>query len=169
MGIDEKTGFFPALGILLRQTDLEDLQLLFDYYGLDISVDLQNKQRMQQPDFVTPKTISTIYSSLYFSTVLEPENSEYLLSLLAESEFDINKIASLPENVRTADKFGAIYYQSYQFFHDCGIMYIDKSRIFYCIMTKGLSEEEAVGTIAVIVNQIYRYVRDAKKRFEAYR
>ena len=157
-----------ALRILLRQVDLEDLQLLLDYYGLDISVDLQNKQRLKQPDFITPKAISTLYLSLYFSTVLEPKNSEYLLLLLAESEVDINRIANLPENIKVAHKFGENYYGNNMFFHDCGIIYIDESRILYCIMTKDLSVEEATETIGTIVNQIYHYVKDTKARLEAY-
>jgi len=47
-------------------------------------------------------------------------------------------------------------------------VYIDESRILYCIMTKDLSVEEATETIGTIVNQIYHYVKDTKARLEAY-
>lgn len=158
-----------ALRILLRQVDVEDLQLLLDYYGLDINVDLQKKQRENKQDLITPKAMSNIYLSLYFSTVLEPKNSEYLLSLLTESAFEISKIANLPENVRVTHKFGENYYENNKFFHDCGILYIDESRIFYCIMTKDLSVEEATETIGVIISQTYHFIKDTKARLEAYK
>ena len=158
-----------ALRILLRQVDLGDLQLILDYYGLDINVDLQRENREKQPDLITPKAMSALYSSLYFSTVLESHNSEYLLSLLANSTFPIKEIANLPDDVRVAHKFGENYYGTNQYFHECGIMYINESRVFYCIMTKNIDEERAVETIGVTINYIYNYVKDAKARLGAYK
>jgi beta-lactamase class A len=158
-----------ALRILLRQVDLEDLQFILDYYGLDINIDLQKGQHEKKPDLISPKAISTLYSSLYFSTVLEHQNSEYLLSVMRDSEFDVNQIAGIPGKITISHKFGENYYGSNRFFHDCGIMYINESRIFYCIMTKGIDEERAVEAIGVIANEIYRYVIDAKSRLEAYK
>ena len=158
-----------ALRILLRYIDLEDLQFTIDYYGLDIRVDYQNQQREKQPDLITPKAMSILFSSLYFSTVLDPGDSEYLLSFLKDSEFPIKKIANIPDNIIVAHKFGDNYYGSNQYFHDCGIIYINESRIFYCIMTKGVEEEKAVETIGVITNEIYHYVKDTKARLSAYK
>ncbi|MDP3765676.1 MAG: serine hydrolase [Nanoarchaeota archaeon] len=158
-----------ALSILLRQMSLEDLQLVLDYYGIDMNVDLQKQQRKKTPDLINPKAMASLYSSLYFSTVLEPHNSEYLLSLLANTTFPIKEIAGLPDDVRVAHKFGVNYYGTNQYFHDCGIMYINDRRVFYCIMTKGMEAERAVETIGVIVNEIYFYVRDTKARLGAYK
>lgn len=158
-----------ALMILLHQVNLEDLQLILDYYGLDINVDYQKQQREKKPDLITPRALSTLYSSLYFSTVLEPQNSEYLLSLLEDTVFPIKEIADLPDEVRVVQKFGENYYGTNKFFHDCGILYIDDSRIFYCIMTKDIDEERAVETIGIIVNEIYKYVRDTKAKLSTYK
>ena len=157
-----------ALRILLRQVDLEDLQFILEYYGLDINVDLQKNHREKKPDLISPKAVSTLYSSLYFSTVLEPQNSEYLLSVMKDSEFDIRQIAGIPGKIVVSHKFGENYYETNKFFHDCGIMYINESRIFYCIMTKDVDEEKAVEAIGVIVNEIYRYTEDTKSRLAAY-
>ena len=157
-----------ALRILLRQVDLGDLQFILDYYGIDINVDSQ-KQEVGNSDLITPKAMSTLFSSLYFSTVLEADDSEYLLQLLKQSEFPINQVADLPDNVIVAQKYGENYYSNKKYFHDCGIMYIDDTRIFYCIMTRGIDEENAVGTIGVITNQIYHYVQDTKSKLKAYR
>jgi len=158
-----------ALRILLRQVDLEDLQLILDYYGIDINVDYQKQQKEKHPDLITPKAMSTFLSSIYFSIVLEPKDSEYLLSLLKNTIFDINAAANLPNNITVVHKFGDNYYGTNKFFHDCGIMYIEDSRILYCIMTKDVDKEQAVETIGVIVNEIYHYVEDTRARLKTYK
>lgn len=152
-----------ALSMLLDQLNLDDLQFLLDYYDIDIKV---HKTKGIEEDLITPKAMSNLFRSIYFSTVLNPEDSEYLLSLLTSTTFDIKTIAKLPDNVKVTQKFGVNYYNNNQFFHDCGIIYIDESRIFYCVMTKDLSEEEATKTIGLAVNEIYNYVVDAKAKFE---
>lgn len=158
-----------ALRILLHNVNLGDLQFVLDYYGIDINVDYQKQQRDKKPDLITPKAMSNLFSSLYFSTVLEPANSEYLLSLLTDTVFDIKKIADLPDEVEVAHKFGENYYGNNKFFHNCGIMYIDETRIFYCIMTKDMDGEQVIQTIGIIVNEIYHYVEDTKARLNAYK
>ena len=155
-----------ALRVLLHYIDLEDLQFTIDYYGLDINVDLQKQQREKKPDLITPKAMSTLFSSLYFSTVLEPGHSEYLLSLLNDTVFPIKQIANLPDDVAIVHKFGENFYGSNKFFHECGIMYIEQSRIFYCVMTKNLSEEAATETIGVVVNEIYHYVKETRIKLD---
>ena len=157
-----------ALASLLNYVTAEDLQLVFDYYGIDISAGYP-KANPEHVDLISPKSMSNLFSSLYFSTVLEPSSSEYLLNLLTDSVFDIKKLSDIPENVRVAQKFGANYYANHQFFHDCGIIYIDESRIFYCIMTKGLDEEHAEETIGYMVHEIYSYVVDTKTKFQSYK
>lgn len=157
-----------ALRVLLRHMSLDDLQLVLDYYDIDINI-IHQKQQKNTPDLITPKSMGNLFSSLYFSTVLEPKSSEYLLSLLAKNYFDIKKIANLPDEVKVAQKFGENYYGSNRFFHSCGIMYIDNSRIFYCIMTKDLDEETAIETISVFVNEIYKYVTETRAKLAVYK
>lgn len=157
-----------ALRVLLRSMSLDDLQLVLDYYGIDINVNQQSRNK-NSPDLITPKSMSNLFSSLYFSTVLEPKSSEYLLSLLTKNNFDIKKIADLPDDVTVAQKFGENYYGNNRFFHSCGIMYIDETRVFYCIMTKDLDEETAVETISVIANEIYKYAKETKAKLAVYK
>lgn len=155
-----------ALLVLVRHLQDEDLQLLVDYYDIDIN--LMPQKRPIPSNSITPKSMFNLFSSLYFSTVLEPKSSEYLLSLLAESTFDIHKIAGIPENVRIAQKFGANYIDTNQFFHDCGIMYIEDARFFYCIMTKDLDQSKAIEAIGSIVRNIYEYVVSTREKLEVY-
>ena len=153
-----------ALRAFLRNLDLEDLQFILDYYGIDISVENQKNENL-----ITPKAISNMFLSLYFSTILEPDNSEYLLSLMTDTVFDIKTVAGLPDDIKVSHKFGENYYEENKFFHDCGIMYIQESRIFYCIMTKGLDEGQSVESIGEITNEIYRYVIETKANIDDYK
>ncbi|HLC62663.1 MAG TPA: serine hydrolase [Candidatus Nanoarchaeia archaeon] len=158
-----------AYRILLRQVDAGDFQLILDYYGIDVNADFEEGETAERPNLLSPKAMSTLFSSLYFSTVLEPENSERLLSLLSDSAFDVKKAANIPNDVAIAHKFGETYYVGYRYFHDCGIMYIGETRIFYCIMTEDLNEKQATEAISFIVNETYHYVKETKARFEDYK
>ena len=156
-----------ALSVLLNTLNPDDLQLMLDYYGIDINLPSQ-KGRVESL-LITPKAISNLFTSLYFSTVLESQDSEYLLSLLTRTTVDIKNAANIPDEVTIAHKYGANYYANNQFFHDCGIMYIDETRILYCIMTKDIADEKAIETIGFILNKIYNYVIDTKSRLGEYK
>ena len=112
---------------------------------------------------VTPIEMYNVFASLYLSTVLYAQDSDYILSLLTRtSDFDVNNAANLPENVTVADKFGEYYIGDVKLFHDCGIVYIGNSRFFYCIMIKGVELEDAKQSIGYMVNYIYNYVIDTR-------
>src|SRR3989344_7943049 len=64
-----------AYRVLLRQVDAGDFQLILDYYGIDVNADFEEGETAERPNLLSPKAMSTLFSSLYFSTVLEPENS----------------------------------------------------------------------------------------------
>ena len=48
-------------------------------------------------------------------------------------------------------------------------MYVDESRIFYCIMTQGLETEDAKDALGVVVNMIYHYVKDTRAKLDSYK
>lgn len=154
-----------AFRVLVRHLDADDFQLVLDYYNIDVSADFQDGPSYQ--NLISAKAVSTLFSSLYFSTVLGAENSEYLLSLMADSDFDVGQAAGIPKDVVIAHKFGWTHYDNFNYFHDCGIMYIQESRIFYCIMTKDLNEKQATEAIGRIVNEIYYYVKNTRARLDA--
>ncbi len=158
-----------AFRVLARHVDVEDFQLVLDYYNMDVNADFQDVETTKHQNLLSPKAMSTLFSSLYFSTVLEPKNSEYLLSLLSDSAFDVRQAANIPDGVIIAHKFGYTYYTNFNYFHDCGIIYIKESRIFYCIMTKDLNEKQATEAIGHIVNEIYNYVKNTRARFDNYK
>ncbi len=156
-----------ALRILLRYVDLEDFQLILDYYGIDITI--YNDESGKSTNLISPKSTANLLRSLYFSSVLNPDDSEYILSLLTETAFDVKSIANIPSNVTIAHKFGENFYDSNNYFHDCGIMYIQESRILYCIMTHNPNQKKTVEFVGFTLNQIYNYVIDSKARYEAFK
>ena len=158
-----------AFRVLLHEVDVEDFQLVLDYYNIEVNADFQDGETAKHPNLLSPKAMSTLFSSLYFSTVLEPDNSEYLLSLLSDSAFDAGKAANIPSDVTMAHKFGETYYGDFRYFHDCGIIYINESRVFYCIMTKDLDEKQATEAIGSIVNEIYNYVKNTRAKLDKYK
>ena len=118
---------------------------------------------------VNPLTIYNLYSSLYLSTALEAEHSEYILTLLTNTSFPIHDIAEIPEDVTIAHKFGNRYEGEEKYFHDCGIMYISSSRLFYCVMTKDLEVEEATKVIGAITHRIYSYSIETRSELDLYK
>ena len=149
-----------ALWVLLKQINLVELNKFTNYVGYYKN----NMNYLESSDsfLVSAKTTSNLFISLYLSTVLKPENSELILSYLTNTTFNVKKYAKLPDNVIVSQKYGEFYINNKNIFHSCGIMYIENSRIFYCIMTDGLQREKARDTVGILVNKIYNYVIKAK-------
>ncbi len=118
---------------------------------------------------ITPKSMYNIFSSLYLSTILEPKDSEYILSLLTQTSFDIKQIAHLPPDTTISHKFASQYQPHSQYFHDCGIMFIQDMRLFYCVMTSGLDETAAAQNVGLIVNNIYNYTLEERTHLDEYK
>ena len=158
-----------AFDVLYNHIDKKELRKLLEYYNININVDYPYRRLefIYNTDQVTSISMYNLFSSLYLSTVFtDPKDSEYLLSLLANSDFDVKTLASLPENVTVAQKYGEYYEDHTQQFHDSGIIYIGQSRIFYCIMTRGLESEDAKQAIGFIVNHVYNYVTYERSKLD---
>ena len=150
-----------AFYILLRNIDVNYLNNLMDYYNIDAAnsfkysgANLENNNRL------TPRSFANMFLSLYFSTVLDAKDSEYILSTLANTTFDMNKPANLPDYVVVAHKYGIHTENDLNVFNDCGIIYINndaKGRILYCITIRGQDTPTSVGITAYLVNNIYKY------------
>jgi len=151
-----------AFSILAKQTSIEDGEKIteyLNYYQNNISY-IESPKSLE----ITPKTTSNLFLSLYLSTILKPEDSEMMLRYLTNTSFNIKKYAKLPDDVIVAQKYGSFYYENKKDFYSCGIMYIDDSRIFYCIMTTDLEKEKAEQVVGEIVNKIYTYVIDNRDK-----
>ncbi len=154
-----------TLGRLVSAKDFKLLSVHYlNYYGKD-TTKTKNGENFYT---VSPESVSHIFLSLYLSTILEPQHSEYLLNLLTKTNFDIRNVANLPSDLKIAHKYGTYYYDEEKFFHDCGIMYIRDTRIFYCVMTKDMESKDASIVVGEIVNKIYNYIIQTKTSLENY-
>ncbi len=158
-----------ALNVLLHYVSSEDIDFIQDYYGLDIRLDFPEYEQQNRSHTISAKSLSSLFLSLYYSTVLEARSSSYLLSLMQDTAFDVEELAQLPENVKISHKFGQYELNDTVLFHDCGIMYIDEGRFFYCIMTKGENMDSLLKDTQVIVNHIYQYIDFTRGKNEAFR
>lgn len=160
-----------AFNVLSRYIESKNMGLLMDYFDVDVYPEQSYKeQRYQKHELsVSPRLMSNIFSSLYFSTLLEPQDSEFLLNLMIDTVFDVETAANLPKGAVISQKYGAYFADNARLFHSCGILYIGKSRIFYCVMTKDLSEPEAAKFIGFVVNQTYNYVIDERAKLDVYK
>ncbi len=150
-----------AFWVLARQVSLEDGNQLTDYLGY-----YTNSLNFSEPAeslYVSPKTIGNLFISLYLSTMLNPSDSEMILSFLTNTSFDVKEYAKIPEDVVIAQKYGSFYYKTTSLFHDCGIIYIEETRFFYCIMTEGIERNKAQESVGAILNKLYNYILEKRQ------
>lgn len=154
-----------ALHVLERNTKNEDyILLLQNYYGyFDGPFPTETT-----PNVVNPITMYTLYSSLYLSTILTADDSQYLLTILSNTTFPIHELANIPPNVTIAQKYGTRYEGDNQDYHDCGIIYAEELRIFYCVMTKDLNPDIGAQVIGVLVNRIYSYSIEQRQELDVF-
>ncbi len=159
---------FKTLNNLVDDDDYDLFISYLDYYS-DDSLQKTKPGEDAQHGLITPKSMYNVFSSLYLSTLLDAQNSEYILTLLSNTSLDIKTIAQLPFDTKLAHKFGMKYDGKDQFFHDCGILYIKERRIFYCVMTQDMQKESAIQFSAVVVDAIYNYTVLTHETLDEYR
>lgn len=161
----DNTAFYVLLRHYSNDTEVSFVLNYLNYFSFDT---YSNQNKPADVGETSADSMANVFTSLYLSTLLQPKDSEYILSLLTKDVFDIKKIANIPDDIRIAHKFGYNYGDK-KVFHDCGIMYIDRSRIFYCVMTKDLDKTEALNLIGTTVNKIYKYVKNTRSTLDAYK
>ncbi len=117
-------------------------------------------------DFMSPRSYSTLFRSLYNATYLSEADSEYALSLLSSTKFDRGLVQGVPNGTIVSHKFGENTLllkdgsiASHEL-HDCGIIYAPSKPYFICIMTEGASFAELESVIADLSSVVYE---NAKK------
>ena len=114
---------------------------------------------------VSSRTYAHFLRILYGASYINEEHSEYLLSLLAKTDFRDGIVAGVPKTVRVANKYGV--YQEEDgidgktrhsvVLHDCGIIYHVGHPYIICIMTKGKDAETLFHVLSTISRIVYSY------------
>jgi beta-lactamase class A len=158
----DNTAFYSVVPLV----DKEIAELILDY--LDLNGKETEDSQDQNRYLLSPRSMYNVYQSLYYSTILQPENSEWVLHLLANNSYDVRKKASLPLSMTIAHKPGSIYTDGKKEFRDCGIMYYHETRLFYCVMLQGLPEKDSMDLTATIVRDIFDYYNDRDASIKLY-
>ncbi len=116
------------------------------------------------PDYMSPKSYSALFRTLYNATFLSRPDSEEALKLLSQTTFNKGLVAGIPEGITVAHKFGehAVQTQTGEVIqselHDCGIIYTQNHPYFLCVMTKGKDFAKLEKVISTISKIVYNYV-----------
>lgn len=121
-------------------------------------------------DFMSPKSYSGLFISLYNSTLFPWDLSEQVLNLLANTTFTQGLVAGVPAGTMVAHKFGensdvqgtTVVDRE---LHDCGIIYAPGKPYILCVMTRGSGAGPAsssfptlAGVIAGVSKLVYGQV-----------
>lgn len=125
--------------------------------GLSLQTFIQNNnERGAELYPISAKEYSSSFRSLYYSDVLRRKDSQSILSLLTATNFRSGLPAGVPKNIQVAHKVA--WSQETNQHHDCGIVYYPKRPYILCVMTQGMSSEEANQLISDISRLTFGYV-----------
>lgn len=149
-----------ALELILKEVNQGVLNDVF----IDLGIVPPN-QEIAGKDFMTVYDYSYYYRVLHNSTYLNRNNSEKLLKLLTETDFNKGIVAGVPESIKVAHKFGeaSIIDQDVRKpiknqLHDCGIVYYSQKNYLLCVVTKGAVFSELETVIKNISATVYKYM-----------
>jgi beta-lactamase class A len=115
-----------------------------------------------EKEAVNAKGYGSIFVRLFNVSLLGPEHSEKLLTLLARSEFQDGLVAGVPEGVVVAHKFGERFTENSKQLHDCGIVYFPDNPYLLCVMTRGQDFESLAEIVRSISRSVYEEVNSRK-------
>ncbi len=107
------------------------------------TLDLPEIPESKNIDYMSPKSYSSIFRTLFNASYLSKNLSEQALILLSDTTFKKGLVSSLPTNTIVAHKFGEFSFSEQtgsvlsRELHDCGIVYYPGNPYFICIMTRG--------------------------------
>ena len=157
-GAGAKISFEDAIAVMLEESDNTAARLLADFVPAD---DYQNVYAGLDIDFpadrnnkITAKGYSSILKALYFSSILNKEDSQNLLDFLSKTEFKDKLVAGVPDNVKVAHKIG---FWGDNLYSDCGIVYVPQRSYLLCMISK-TKEDEAKERMKAVSKMVYDYV-----------
>ncbi len=104
---------------------------------------------------ISTRSYASIFRILYNASYLSNEDSEKVLSILSQSEFDQGLAAGIPKDVKLANKFGERDLPDQKQLHDCGIVYFPGNPYLICVMTRGENYDTLAGVIRDVSKMVY--------------
>lgn len=166
-GVGYKIKLSDAIKLALTESDNTAIKLVVPriteqnfnevYSALDI--DLQTDK---EGAIITTKGYSSILKALYFSSVLEEQDSQYILGLLTKTKFVDKLPAGVPQNIPVAHKIGVFNKNGGdEAYMDCGIVYLPNRPYILCMYSRS-DEQTAREKMRAISKKVYDYVSGAQ-------
>jgi beta-lactamase class A len=159
------------VGIMIRYSDNSALDALLSDSNINNEfTQIYNLFRLpavsatSTSDFMSPKSYSSVFISLYNSSLFPWALSEQVLNLLANTTFTQGLVAGVPSGTIVAHKFGESSDTDSsgniidRQLHDCGIVYYPGDPYLLCVMTRGQDYPTLAGVISGVSNLVYNYV-----------
>jgi beta-lactamase class A len=165
-----KTGYYTVqelINAMILDSDNTATIILLQNYEkdyLDVLTTLRLPTPQTNDDFLSSKSYSVLFRSLYNATYLPASAAEQALTLLASTTFNNGLVEGVPENIIVSHKFGE---QTNAFtngrvrdreLHDCGIVYYPTRPYFICVMTKGQDFKQLEDVIQHISEITYKNI-----------
>ena len=135
----------------LKQQDFDAV-----YKALDIDFQSDDKGTL-----ISAKNYSSILKSLYFSSVLNKNDSHEILDLLTRTKFSDKLVAGIPSDIRAAHKIGDFVDEKGVYgYRDCGIIYVPRRPYILCMFSVG-DEQIAQTRMQLLSKTVYEYITKA--------
>lgn len=155
-----------AINLILKESDntasraltdvLPELSIERVFDSLDIP-----KNHEENYTLISPKNYTSILRSLYLSSYLEQKNSNALLDILTQTNYNDKLPAGVKHMVPVAHKIGVYNTDDKNelpIYSDCGIVYVPNRPYSLCIMMRGYKEEEVRKHMQLISSMVYQYI-----------
>ena len=140
-------GALYVLGASLPEQEFADA---YSDLGIDVPTEIAPGYTMNV------RTYASFFRVLFNASYLSRDNSEYVLSLLAQSKFPQGLEAGVPKNIKIAHKFGEFMVSADDLrLHDCGIIYRKSDPYILCMMTRGKNFDKLASIIADTSKIVY--------------
>lgn len=147
--------------LMVEKSDNTAAHILGNYViGMDKIQELINSWGMTQTDMVNNKTsnkdMALLFEKIYHGKIANKANTEEMLSLLKNSDFEDRIPALLPKSISIYHKIGT----GPGSVHDVGIVDSPKIHYYIGILTSDITDvEEATRTAALISKTIYDFMK----------
>jgi len=151
-----------AFNLLLNYITPDDFNAVLADLSISLPPDISKIE-----DYISPKTYSYFFRTLYSSTYLSRQYSEQALELLSKIKFNDGLNAGLPKDFVVAHKFGERTFNKKppKELHDCGIIYYTKAPYLLCVMTRGDDIKSLQSVIKDISSVVYDDVISVHSRY----
>ena len=141
-----------ASNVLNNLMDLNTYTRLFADVGIE-GYDPQDQfRKMKASD------VGKLFRVLFNSSYLNESNSEFALSLLAQSSFSEGLVKELPQDVTVAHKFGEGGGTDENQLSEGGIVYLGKTPYLIVVMTRGKQLKDLTQSVSEISKEVYNYL-----------